>query len=182
MALSSASLAGALGDLFEGAGGYPAGEADAGQRWAEAYRSYAAKAVAGTTAPVNVALTGAEQTLARALAGGFTTAKAAGPGGVAALAAVLDGAFVAFWLAPPVAFAIPPTGPPTMTGIVSVAPPGVLATALGALFLAGVAQQASAAQQARALATVLDAWTRTVLVINTPVIPPGPPLPPVPLA
>jgi hypothetical protein len=52
MPLSHASLAGALEDLFEGAGGYPAGESDAGRRWAEAYRGYAAKAVAGTTAPV----------------------------------------------------------------------------------------------------------------------------------
>ena len=85
-------------------------------------------------------------------------------------------------LAPPVAFALPPTGPPTMTGVVSAAPPGVLTGALGARFLAGVAQQASAAQQAQALAAVLDGWTRTVLVINTPVTPPGPPLPPVPLA
>jgi hypothetical protein len=92
----------------------------------------------------------------------------------------MDGAFVAFWMTP-IAFAIPPTGPPTMTGIVSLAPPGVLTGALGALFLAGVAQQASAAQQAQALAAALDGWTRTVLVINTPVTPPGPPLPPVPL-
>jgi hypothetical protein len=182
MPLSSASLASALADLFEGAEGYPASEADAGKRWAEAYRSYAAKAVAGTTAPVNVSLADAESTLASTLARGFTTAKAAGPGGVAALAAVMDGAFVAFWLTPPVPFAIPPTGPPTMTGVVSAAPPGVLTGALSALFLAGVAQQASAAQQAQTMAAALDAWTRTVLVVNTPVVPPGPPLPPVPLA
>ena len=182
MPLSSASLASALEDLFAGAGGHPVSETEAGERWAKAYRSYAAKALAGTTAPLNASLTAAEPILAGTLAGGFTTAKAAGAGGVAALAAVMDGAFVAFWLAPPVAFAIPATGPPAMTGIVSLAPPGVLASALSALFLAGVAQQASAAQQAQALAAALDAWTRTVLVINTPVTPPGPPLPPVPLA
>lgn len=181
MALSRTSLAGALEDLFEGAGGAPASETEAGQRWAAVYRGYAANALAGTTAPLKLALTSAESTLAGRLAGGFTAAKTAGPGGVPALPAVMDAAFVAFWLGPPVAFAIPPTGPPTVTGVVSVAPPGVLAGALSALFLAGVAQQASAAQQARALSAALDAWTRTVLVINTPVTPPGPPLPPVPL-
>jgi hypothetical protein len=182
MALKSAALASALEDLFEGAEGYPASEADAGKRWAEVYRSYAANAVAGTTAPVSVALGGAEETLAGTLAGGFTAAKAAGPGGVAALAAVMDAAFVAFWLAPPVAFAIPPTGPPTMTGVVSASPPGVLVGALNALFLAGVAQKPSAAQQAQTLAAALDGWTRTVMVINTSVVPPGLPLPAVPLA
>jgi hypothetical protein len=181
MPLSSAALAGALEDLFEGEGGYPADETAAGQRWADAYRAYASNAVAGATMPLGASLTGARRTLASALAGGFRAAKAAGPAGVAALAAAMDGAFVAFWLAPPIAFAIPPTGPPTMTGIVSVAPPGVLTAALSARFLAGVAQQASTAQQAQALAAALDGWTRTVLVVNTPVTPPGPPLPPVPL-
>jgi hypothetical protein len=182
MPLRSAALASALKDLFEGAGGHPADEAEAGRRWAAAYRSYAADAVAGTTAPLNASLRSAEQTLAGTLARGFATAKAAGPGGAAALAAIMDAAFGAFWLTPPVAFAIPRTGPPTMTGVVSAAPPGVLTGALSALFLTGVAQPASAAQQAQTLAAALDAWTRTVLVINTPVTPPGPPLPPVPLA
>lgn len=181
MPLNGAALAGTLQDLFEGERGYPANGAEAGQRWAGAYRSYAAQALAGTTRPLSVSLAGAEQTLANALAGAFTTAKAAGPGGVAALATAMDGGFVAFWMTP-IAFSIPPTGPPTMTGVVSVAPPGVLANALNALFLAGVAQQAGTAQQAQALATILDGWTRTVLVVNTPVTPPGPPLPPVPLA
>jgi hypothetical protein len=180
--LSSASLAAALEDLFAGAGGHPADEAEAGRRWAAAYRGYAARAVAGTTAPLDASLRGAQQTLAGTLAGGFATTKAAGPGGAAALAAIMDAAFVAFWLVPPVAFAVPPTGPPTMTGVVSAAPPGVLTAPLSARFLIGVAQQASAAQQAQALAAALDAWTRTVLVVNTPVVPPGPPLPPVPLA
>jgi hypothetical protein len=181
MPLSGATLASALEELFEGDGGYPADEPAAGRRWAEAYRGYAANALAGTTAPLEVGLTGAEQTLASALANGFTTAGAAGPGAVTALAAAMDAAFVAFWLTQPVAFALPPIGPPTMTGIVTVAPPGVLATALSALFLAGVAQQASVAQQAQVLAAALDGWTRSVLVVNTPVTPPGPPLPPVPL-
>jgi hypothetical protein len=175
-------LAGALEDLFEGAGGHPAKETEAGKRWAGVYRGYATKAVAGTTAPLDLALTGAESTLAGTLAGGFTAAKASGPGGVAALAALMDAAFVAFWLAPPVAFVIPPTGPPTMTGVVSAAPPGVLVGVLNGLFLAGVAQKASAAQQAQALASALDGWTRTVMVINTSVVPPGLPLPAVPLA
>jgi hypothetical protein len=182
MPLSSAALASALEDLFQGEGGFPADEAEAGRRWAEAYRSYAAQAQAGTTVPLDFPLTGAEQTLSGTLAGGFATAEAAGPGGAAALAAIMDAAFVAFWLTPPVAFAVPPLGPPTMAGVVSAAPPGVLTGVLSALFLAGVAQQASAAQQAQALAAALDAWTRTVLVVNTPVVPPGPPLPPVPLA
>jgi hypothetical protein len=182
VALSRTALAGALEDLFAGAGGHPASATEAGARWAAAYRGYALKAQAAATAPLEASLDGAQSMLAGTLGGGFAAAQAAGPGGVAALAATIDAALVAFWLVPPLAFAIPPTGPPTMTGIVSAAPMGVLPGALGALFLAGVAQQASAAQQAQALARALDAWTRTVMVINTPVSPPGPPLPPVPLA
>src|SRR5215207_7590289 len=107
MPLKASDLAVGLQSLFEGGGGYPADEAEAGQRWAKAYKDYAAAAAAHPTAPVAASLTAAEVTLAEALADGFTAAKAAGPGGLAALVPLLDAAFVAFWLTPPVAFVVP---------------------------------------------------------------------------
>ena len=175
MALDKTSLTNALQDLFEGHNGSPQSETDAGAKWADIYRQYAAKAMAGPVQPLAPSLNSAQAKLGGALAGAFTTAKAAGP---AALVVTLDGAFVAFWLTPPVAFA---PAAPTMSGVVSLAPPGVLAPLLSAAFLAGVAPGITAAQQAQAIAAILDTWTRTVMVINTPITPPGPPAPPVPL-
>ena len=91
MPLRSAALASALEDLFEGAGGHPADEAEAGRRWAEAYRSYAAERRGGhDLAPSTPRSRTRSHTLAGTLAGGFTMAKAAGPGGVPALAVVMD--------------------------------------------------------------------------------------------
>jgi hypothetical protein len=166
MPLKVAGLRDALQKLFEDADDYPADDTAAGQRLANAYKTYAADAVAGATAPVALQLTAAETILAGALAAGFTAAKNAGPGGLAALLPLLDTAFVSFWLTPPVTFLVP-IPPPTIAGVVTVA--------------SGASQNATAAQQAQLLAAVLDIWTRTVIVTNTPVTPPGPPVT-VPLA
>lgn len=190
MPLNKALLSNGLRDLFEGNDPsmpgekvFPPNETEAGKKWAAVYKKYAEGALAGTTQPLAVSLTAAQNTLAGALAGAFTTAKLnPTPAAVAVLAAAMDVAFVAFWLVPPVAFAAPPPpAPPTMAGVVSVAPPGVLTGLLSAMFAAGAVQEKSAADQADALAMILDAWTRSVMVINTPITPPGPPLPPIPL-
>jgi hypothetical protein len=58
----------------------------------------------------------------------------------------------------------------------------VLAGRLTAVFTGLAATGASAADQARAASRALDDWTRTVMVVDTPIIPPGPPAPPVPLS
>lgn len=182
MPLNGSSLSNALSGLFQGKPSYPEKPTDAGQKWANAYRTYAANALAGTTAPLSTLLTAAEGTLAKALAGAFTAAQQAGSGGLAVLTPLMDVAFVAFWMTPPVIFAAPaPPAPATMAGVVSVAAPGVLTAGLAGAFAAGVVPGVTAPQQAQAIATVLDAWTRTVMVINTPITPPGPPLPPAPL-
>ncbi|MBI3803958.1 MAG: hypothetical protein HY282_09390 [Nitrospirae bacterium] len=191
MPLNKNLLSDGFKDLFEGkdpaAPGetrFPPDPTEAGKKWAAVYRSYAEGAQAGVTRPVAAILSAAQNMLAIALAAGFSSAQAAPPpAAIAGLAVAMDLAFVAFWLAPPVALAAPlPPAPPTMAGIVSLAPPGVLSISLIALFAAGPSQKKTAAQQADAIATLLDGWTKTVMVINTPITPPGPPLPPVPLS
>jgi hypothetical protein len=183
--LESSGLAGDLEKLFTGTDGYPASDDEAGQRWAKIYRAYASSAVAGPTAPSDTSLRDAAARLARALAAAFTTAKAP-DAGIATLTPLMDAAFVAFWLGrppevPAVAFASPPPPdppappPPTFTGVVISATTGVLSPGLSEVLTAPDARSATAAQQARSIATVLHDWTRNeVLVVNTPMIPPGP--------
>ena len=192
MPLDRSRLADGLTGLFEGTGGYPASDADAGRRWAEIYRTYAGRAAAGPTSPSDGSLENAEARLARALAAAFTTAKAP-DAGIGTLTPLVDAAFVAFWLGRPpevsaVAFTTPPPPdlpappPPTFAGMVTAATAGVLSPGLSDMLTAPGAMSATAAQQARSVATVLDAWTRTaVRVVNTPVSPPGPPQDPVAL-
>ena len=170
MTLSKSSLHDGLAKLL--GSDMPASAKAAGLDWAKTYRGYGAKATAATTAPLAPALASAETELAKALRGAFEAGQAAGPGGAAVVAPLLDAAFVAFWLTPPLGFAAPP-----VTGLVTVAPPGVLGGAFGAVLAAGLGG-ASAGQQAAALATALDTWTRTVTVTNTT---PAGPQPPVPL-
>ena len=180
MALAKSKLQDPLTDLFKGTNGFPSNEADAAADLADIYRTYATNAAAVKTQPVAALLTTASSTLASALADAFTVAKDAGPPGVAALGLAMDEAFVAFWMKPvPMLFAF--AGPPVIGGVVAVAPPGVLSLGLTALFLAGAAGGPTAAQQAQAMATILDTWTRTVTVVNTPITPPGPATPPIPL-
>jgi hypothetical protein len=179
MPLDRSRLADGLAGLFEGTGDYPDSDAEAGRRWAEIYRTYAGGAAAGPTSPSDGSLGDAEARLAQALAAAFTTAKAP-DAGIATLTPLVDAAFVAFWLGPPVAFVgPPPPAAPTVVGVVTVAPPGVLSSGLAGVLGAAGAMEATAAQQARSIAAVLDGWTRTVLVLNTP---PGPTAPPVALS
>lgn len=170
MPLSKPSLQNGLAELL--GDDMPASAEEAGKAWAGVYRGYAAGATAGPTVPLAPALQSAESTLANSLRGAFESGQAAGPGGAATVLPLLDAAFVAFWLTPPLAFATPP-----VTGVVTVAPPGVLAGALASVLAAGLAG-ADANAQAAALASALDTWTRTVMVVNTT---PAGPQPPVPL-
>lgn len=171
MPLVSTGLTQSLSDLFSGSPGYPADAGQAARAIAAAYKSYAANALAGTTTPVALSLEGAQSTLEASLASAFQGAQAAGAAGLSALAAALDAAFVAFWLTPPVAFAAPP-----ITGVVTMATPGLLQSLFSALFESGVSTQASAPRQASSLANLLDTWTRTVVVTNVPP-PPAVPVP-----
>ena len=133
MPLNKSSLAAQLKDLFEGKPAYPADVSEAGRRWASVYRSYAAQALAGPTAPVAAMLSAAEPVLAAALANGFTAAATGGP---AALSSAMGSAFAAFWL--PVKFAPSPPAPPTVAGVVSLALPATLAGLLAAVFPEGM--------------------------------------------
>jgi hypothetical protein len=182
MALAKWKLQDPLKDLFEGTNGFPSSRAKAAEAFASIYRSYAADAAAATTRPVSALLATAASTLASALDAAFKAAEGAGAAGVAALGVAMDKAFVEFWMKPqPMKFAFPVTGIPTIGGIVTVAPPGVPSLGLTALFLTGAAGGPTAAQQAQAMANILDTWTRTVTVVNTSITPPGPATPPIPL-
>ena len=173
MPLVSTGLTHSLTELFSGNPGYPADADAAASAIAAAYKGYAANALAGVTTPLSPSLAGAQTTLETSLASAFRSAQAAGNAGLSALAAALDAAFVAFWLTPPVAFAAPP-----IAGVVTTALPGQMQSLFTALFQNGVASQASAASQASSLASVLDTWTRTVVVTNTPPPPATPVLAP----
>jgi hypothetical protein len=182
MALDKRKLQDPLRDLFEGTHGFPSTTAKAAADLSDIYRTYVTDAAAVKTQPVAALLTTAGNTLASALDAAFKTAEDAGPPGVAVLCLAMDKAFVNFWTKPsPMKFVFPTTGNPTIGGLVAVAPPGVLSLGLTALFLAGAAGGPTAEQQAQAMATILDTWTRTVTVVNTPITPPGPPTPPIPL-
>jgi hypothetical protein len=159
MALDETGLADALTAVFDGRDGFPESAAAAGRAWAGCYRGYAGKAQAGPSIPVPAALDAAGKALADRLAGVFDTVRTGG-----SLAAGLDEAFTGFW--PPVGFASA-----GVAGVVTLAPPGVLGTALAATFAAAVASGGTARAQAGAVAGVLHSWTRTVVVVNTP---PGP--------
>jgi hypothetical protein len=171
MPLKKDDLAGQLKDLFKGKPTYPVDVGEAGNRWASAYRSYAEKAMAGPTSPDPAKVSTAESALADALAKGFTAA--AGAGGVTALTTAMSVAFPAFWTA--ISFI-----GPSVTGVVSQALPGALPGLLAAAFAVGLMPGATAESQANVIASALDTWTRTVMVINT--TPPAPPAPPVPLS
>jgi hypothetical protein len=168
--LSPTPLENDLASLLRG-DAQPGSAAEAGKAWAAAYGGYAASATAGPTLPLAPTLKAAELALAQALGNAFDAAQQAGAAGTATVLPALDSAFVAFWLAPPVAFA-----GPAVTGLVTVAPPAVLAGAIATVLAAGMGG-AAADQQATALATALDTWTRTVMVVNTTAAGPQPPVP-----
>jgi len=182
MPLDKLKLAQSLTDLFQGAPAFPADTAEAGRKWAEIYRQFAATAQAGPTMPVTAVLQNAEPVLAKALAAAFDAAGAAGPVGGAAFLPLMDAAFVKFW-STPIPFAAPPApAPPAVAGVVTPPAAGTLAALMTTALVAGLAPGASAAAQAVAIAAALDGWTKTVAVVNTSITPPGPAQPPAKLA
>jgi len=182
MPLDPTKLAGSLGDLFRGKPLFPKDAAEAGQKWARAYREYAQSAQAGATFPAAPVLASAESALAKDLGNAFQIAQDAGVAGAAIFLPLLDAAFLKFW-ATPIPFLVPPPpAPPTMTGVVTPPVPATLAAMMSAGLAAGLAPGVPTSSQGIAIAAALDAWTKSVKVVNTPVTPPGPPLPPAPLA
>jgi hypothetical protein len=88
----------------------------------------------------------------------------------------MNEAFVSFWIGPPAVALASLPGSPTATGVVTVVPPAVLAALFVQLFTTGVTDRSTADQQAHLAATMIDAWTRTVHIVNTPPGPPAVPL------
>lgn len=156
MALNSSALADSLADVFAA----PAADfLAAAKGWAGAYAEYAADAQScQAVPPLPASIEAAQATLQ----GGLAEAFAAGvdPGSTATGMAT---ALTAFWLLPPVAF----TG--VTPGIVTaVAGTSLLVTAFVATWAKNTASKASARDAAASMATVLDAFTRTVVVTHAP--------------
>ena len=168
MALVPSTLGSPLAALFSGTGGYPANAGAAATAWANAYAGYAASATAVLTVPVPADVTTAAGALATTLGNAFVHALTAGPPYYTTLVTDMVSAFSAFW--PPVKFVSPPGAPPAV-GVAAPPLPGALTDALTGFFVAGnppSGPRPSGDSQATNLATLLDAWTRTVLVTNTP--------------
>ena len=156
MALDSSALADALSGVFAA----PAPDfLTSAKNWANAYAGYAAEAQScQAVLPVPVAVKAATATLQSALAGAFA-------GGVdpVSTASAMASAFTAFWFLPPMAFQGVTPGVVTV-----VSGTGILATGLVASWAQSTATQASADAAASTMATLLDAFTRTVVVTHAP--------------
>jgi hypothetical protein len=168
MALVSATLEAALGNLMRGTP--PVTSAvDAGQRWAAAYAVYAAGAtsVSGDTAP---SLAANEAALAALLGAAFANPSSPPTQTAQAIAT----AMTAFWLTPPVVL----VGAPVSAIVTAVAGTAALQAGLLAIWAALVAApdpNDPAGQAAAQHASVLDLFTKTVIV--THVFPaPAPPV------
>lgn len=174
MTLDSEAFKRAFRDFFTTVESLPTSFDDAGMKWANLYAAYAKAAQAGATKPVSAAIDAQAKALGGALAGIFATPHDSS--GLAMLASQIASAFTAFW--PPVGFLAP--------GVVGVATSPLPAALIGSLadfFLSGnpaSGPRPTGSEQADRMVTLLDGWTRTVTVVNTPAG--APPLPPVPLA
>jgi len=173
MPLDKNTLQQALRDLFNGTTPYPASAAAAGSTWAQIFATYAKTAHAAETAPIAAAADAQATVLGGALGSAFVAAQAAGPNYLTPLLPQLVSAFSAFW--PPVGFLAP-----GVVGVATSPPPAGLTASLTSFFTAGnppSGPRPSGNDQADSMASLLDAWTRTVAVINTPAgLPPRPPV------
>ena len=161
--LNPATLTSSLTDIMDPNKTRAKTPAEAATKWAAAYKGYASTAMSLLGgAPIPASLSAAESTLKTVLEAAFTAG-----GGPPAMATSLSTAFTAFWLVPPIIF----------TGV----PPGVVTAVVGTALLQsglilcwsqimamGPAGTPAAAAQAHA--TVLDAFTRTVIVTH-PTVP-----------
>lgn len=165
MALVLADLTSSLTDLFAGRPTRISSAQDAADRWAAAYKAYAAGATSCLAgAPNGASLTAAEATLSAALVAAFSSKDPV------TTVSAFGAAFTAFWMAPPMVF----TG--ALPGVVTAATgaaalqaglPGVWAT------IQAMGMSCDAAAAASQHATLLDTFTRLVIVLHAPP-PPGP--------
>lgn len=156
MALDSSSLADALKKVFEA----PAADfVSAAKNWADAYAEYATSAQScQLVPPVQASIDAAHAVLQATLA----TAFAAGVDPVSTSSA-MSSAFTSFWFTPPVAFE--GVTPGVVTAVAGTA---VLEAGLLASWAANTADQADAGLAAEEMATLLDAFTHTVVVTHAP--------------
>lgn len=153
MSLDPATLSSGILAML-GEGNFPADAADAGQRWADAYATYAADA----RSPIvghPTGLAAHEPALASALTVALQARDAS------AFASAMDSGLTAFWLAPPVTFSGSPPGTVTAVGGT-----GTLAPVLLAVFAANIAGEVSNPASADAIAEAIDEFTRTVIVTH----------------
>jgi hypothetical protein len=126
-----------------------------GPRFAAGYASYAATATSCAGAsPLPASIAAAKGILGAALIQAFQTST-----DPASSTAQLAAAFTAFWLAPPMAF------PSVAPGLVTLVPP-TLQPALLAHFMKPPPSSNEAA--GRAMAKILDTWTKTIVVTHGP--------------
>lgn len=160
MSLSVSTLSDGIVAML-GPGNFPPDTTDAGQRWADAYATYAQDGWSPVGAPPT-GLSAKKPALAAALTTAFDARDAN------TTASAIDSALTAFWLSPPVVF---PSSPPG--GVTAVGGTGSLEPALLAVFAANVAGSLSNQDCADAIADAIDTFTRTV-IITIPTIAVGP--------
>jgi hypothetical protein len=157
MPLMKSSLADALANLFESE---PSSPADAGQRWAQAYLSYASAALSPTGGvPVNAAAG------LSVLGGAFTSAL--GTHDAAGSAGAMSTGVTAFWQM------MIWTGA-AAAGVTAAPGNFALTPALTAIF--GDTGQAGVRDKADRIADAFDAGAKMVIVVDTPFVQPAPPV------
>jgi hypothetical protein len=157
MPLMKSSLADGLASLFESE---PSSAADAGLRWAQTYLSYASAALSPTGGvPVNAAAG------LSVLGGAFTSAL--GTQDAAASAAAMSAGVTTFWQMM------------IWTGAAAAgvtAAPGNFALTSALTAILGDTGQAGARDRANRMADAFDAGAKMVIVVDTPLVQPAPPV------
>ena len=161
--LNPATLTSSLTDIMDPNKTRAKTPAEAATKWAAAYKGYASTAMSLLGgAPIPASLSAAESTLKTVLEAAFTAG-----GGAAPMATSLSTAFTAFWLVPPMAFSGAFPGLVTLVAGTALLQSGLIAAWAQ---VAALGPGATAAAAAAAHATVLDAFTRTVIVTH-PTVP-----------
>lgn len=159
MSLVAANLTSALA-AFAVEGAFPETYAEAGQKWADAYTSYASTAltIAGGSSPLIPP--SATVQLAAELAGIFESKSDGGVG--QRIATALSN----FWIAPPVPFGGPYTGAVASTAGITTLP-----AALKAAMDANIQEKADAQTSCQRIADAIHTFTLTVMVLLVAPIP-----------
>lgn len=158
MPLNPSTLSDALKDIM---GPHrPKNVLEAAQRWSNAYVNYANSAISPLGGSPQ-GLSAVQPLLQASLAAAWANPRSPAPTTAAALAA----AFTVFWFLPPVVFDGAPPGAVTLVGGTAVLQSGLIATWTSITL--GKANADSAASQT---ASILDVFTRTVIVTH-PVVP-----------